>query len=141
MARHVPNLYGSGAGSHNLTGFTNTQIASVYMTLFNASGQKTDAQVMATALAVYATNQSLGGSAATAYGFQVSSVGLAGATWNVGSNGAAFGVANNSTQTVFALLSAANQAAVNGVLCGGNSSLQNQSNVVFSGINQTGDIT
>jgi hypothetical protein len=61
-------------------------------------------------------------------------------TWNVGSSGAAFGVANNSTLTVLQLLNAANDRAVNGVLYGGNKALRDAANSVFSGINEAGDI-
>jgi len=47
---------------------------------------KLDAQAMATALNVYATNASLGGSAAAGYGFNVSQYGLGDSSWNIGSD-------------------------------------------------------
>src|SRR5947207_849156 len=77
---------------------------------------KVDAQVMATALAVYVTNQTLAGTTAAAYGFQVSATGLGTQTFNVGSNGAAFGVANNSSRSVMDLLLAVNARSHNGLL-------------------------
>jgi hypothetical protein len=139
LAAAFPKLYGAQAGANNLSGKTNAQVATYYLTLFGAKGQKLEAQVLATALAVYATTASLGGSAA-AYGFEVTAGGLGASTFNVGSSGAAFGVANNSTRTVLQLLRAANDQAVGGVLYNGNSGLRSQANVVFTGINEVGDI-
>jgi hypothetical protein len=60
MAATFPNMY--GAGANNLAGKTNTQVAAIYKTLFarTAAGggpAKMDAQVLATAFAVYLTNQ------------------------------------------------------------------------------------
>src|SRR5262249_62164362 len=95
------------------------QVAAFYQTLFNVSGQKLDAQVLATALSVYATTQSLGGTAAAAYGFTVTAAGVGASTWNVGTSGAAFGVANNTAVAVMQLLQAANDRASGGVLYGG----------------------
>ena len=71
LAVTFPNMYA------NLDGMTNSGVAAFYKTLFarNANSApggppKTDAQVMATALAVYVTNQSLAGTTAAACGFQ-----------------------------------------------------------------------
>ncbi|HXE51473.1 MAG TPA: SdrD B-like domain-containing protein, partial [Tepidisphaeraceae bacterium] len=82
---------------------TAQQVASLYQQRFVLT-DKLDAQVMATALNVYATNQSLGGVAAAYYGFAVSQYGLGDSTWNVGSDGAAFNVGNNSVLTVMQIL-------------------------------------
>ena len=62
------------------------------------------------------------------------------ATASVGSNGVAFGVANNSLLTVMDLLLAADQQAVGGLLYGGNAALRKQANNVFSAINDAGQI-
>jgi len=62
------------------------------------------------------------------------------ATVNVGSNGDAFGVANNSTLMLMDLLLAADAQAVNGVLYGGNAAKRNEANAVFSAVNQAGGI-
>src|SRR5262249_30694665 len=107
-----PNLYGSLALA------TNADVAAYYQTLFAmpSSGQ---AQVLATALNVYATTLSLGGTAAQAYGFSVSATGLGARSYNVGMDGAAFGVTNNTTLNVYQLLLAVNKKAVNGVLYSG----------------------
>ncbi|MCY2926375.1 MAG: hypothetical protein NT031_13230, partial [Planctomycetota bacterium] len=141
LATTFPRLYGTQAGANNLTGKTNTQVAAYYMTLFNAKGQKLGAQVLATAFAAYATNSALaGGTMAAKYGFTVSSAGTGAATYNVGANGAAFGVANGTTLSIMDILMAANNQAVNGVLYGGVVGLQNMANSVFDGINTRGDI-
>jgi hypothetical protein len=83
---------------------------------FQRPGPKIEAEVLATALSVYVTNQTLAGNVAASYGFEVSEFGLGIATYNVGSSGAAFGVADNSTLTVMDLLLATDRLAVNGVL-------------------------
>jgi hypothetical protein len=136
----LPNLYGSGAGANNLAGKTNAQVAAFYQGLFDATGQKLDAQVFATALNVYATTLSLGGTAAAAYGFTVTVAGVGASTWNIGTSGEAFGVANNATLTVMEILRAANDRAVLGVLYNGKRTPRNLANAVFDGINQASDI-
>ena len=90
---------------------------------------------------MYATNPNLDTTAvARSYGFTVSGNGLGTATANVGSNGGAFGVANNSVLTIMDLLLAADQQAVGGLLYGGNAALRKQANNVFSAINDAGEI-
>ena len=49
-------------------------------------------------------------------------------------------MANNSTLTVYALLAAVNKQAVNGVLYGGNATLQAQCAHLFSTLDQAGGI-
>src|SRR5207249_3343001 len=72
-------------------------------------------------LSVYATNATLDSThVAAQYGFTVSGDGVGTAAVNVGSNGDAFGVANNTMLTVMDLLLATDAQAVNGVLYGGN---------------------
>jgi hypothetical protein len=140
LARTFPNLYGATAGSDNLTAQTNSRVAAFYETLFGSPNPKVDAEVLATALNVYATTLLLGGTAAQAYGFQVDAYGLGADSFNVGSNGAAFGVTNNTTLNVYQLLLATNKKAVNGVLYNGNSSLRSQAFNVFDAINNAGGI-
>jgi hypothetical protein len=135
------NLYGANSGK-NLAGKSNASIAALFQQDFLQKGMKLDAQVLATALSVYVTNATLDSTpAATKYGFTVSGNGLGTATFNVGSNGDAFGVANNSTLMVLDLLRAADAQAVNGVLYNGNSTRRNEANNVFSALNQTGGIS
>ena len=100
-----------------------------------------DAQVLAAALSVYATNATLDSTGVAAqYGFTVSGYGLGTATVTVGSNGDAFGVANNTTMTVMDLLLATDAQAVNGVLYNGNATTRNEANTVYSAVNQAGGI-
>jgi uncharacterized delta-60 repeat protein len=150
LAVTFPNMYVS------LEGLTNSGVASFYKALFarNANSSpggpaKVDAQVMATALAVYVTNQTLAGNTATAYGFQVTADGVGARTFNVGSRGAAFGVANNSFVSVMDLLLAVNARSHNGLLYDMNgdgqissseASLRTMANDLFSAINESGGI-
>jgi hypothetical protein len=138
LAATFPNLYGAGAGANNLTGKTNPQVAAFYLTLFNEHGPKVDAEVLATALNVYATTLALGGSAAQCYGFDVSATGLGARSFNVGLAGAAFGVANFTTLNAYQLLQAVNQGAVNGVLYNGNVLLSLEAAVLFDILNSGG---
>jgi hypothetical protein len=141
LAAAFPNLYGSGAGANNLTGMTNAQVVAYDQTLFGLGGAKAQAQVLAVALNVYATTASLGGNAqAAADGFTVSAVGLAAYSFNVGTDGAAFGVANNTTQNVYELLQAVNRKAKNGLLYGGDATLQSECADLFTALNNAGDI-
>jgi hypothetical protein len=150
LAATFPNLY---AG---LDGATNVQVAAYYKTLFardrktaSAGPPKVDAQVLATAFAVYVTNQALAGTTAAAYGFQVSATGVGTRTSNVGNNGAAFGVANNSTLSVMDLLLAVNARGRRGLLydMDGNGQIDSSeadyrtmANDVFAAVNEAGDI-
>lgn len=135
LAATLPNLLGSLAGK------TNAQVASYYKTLFGQCGQKLEAQIMATALAAYATNSALaGGNFAAKYGFKVSAAGTGAALFNVGSNGTALGLTNNSYQTVLDILRAADNRASNGCLFKYSTSLRSQANTLFTAINETGDI-
>jgi hypothetical protein len=78
---------------------------------------------------------------ATQYGFTVSGDGVGTATVNVGSNGDAFGVANNTTMSVLDLLLATDAQAVNGLLYNGNATRRNHANNVYSAVNQAGNIS
>jgi hypothetical protein len=140
LAASFPNLYGAGAGGNCLAGKSNAQVAAYYQTLFALGGPKAQAQVLATALNVYATTSSLGGTAGVAYGFAVSATGLGARSYGVGQDGAAFGVANGSTLTVYGLLAAVNRQAVNGVLYGGNAALQGECADLLGALNQAGSI-
>jgi hypothetical protein len=104
-------------------------------------GVKLDAQVLATALSVYATNSTLDSTAVAAqYGFTVSGTGLGTNTVNVGSNGDAFGVTNNTAMSVLDLLKAADVQAVIGVLYNGNATKRNEANSLFRALNEAGGI-
>jgi hypothetical protein len=152
LATTFPNLYGPWAGATSMAPgghyLTNSQVAALYLTsaFFGASGMKVNAQILAVALGVYVTSSNLaGGTMAGGYGFNVSTGGTGSDSYNVGSDGAAYGVANNTTLTVLQLLRGVNGQAVNGVLyanAGSNRALYiNMANTDFSNINQSGDIT
>ena len=141
LAATLPNTFGIHAGSNNLTGKSNAAVAALFQQDFVMKGVKLDAQVLATALSVYATNATLDPTKmAAGYGFTVSGDGAGTATANVGGNGDAFGVANNSTLTLMDLLLAADAQAVNGVLYGGNAAKRNEAHAVFSAVNQAGGL-
>ncbi|MDB5352024.1 MAG: conserved repeat domain, partial [Planctomycetota bacterium] len=134
LASSFGNVYASLAGQKN------SQIASYFLTLFNQSGQKTAAQFLAGALAVYATTPSLaGGSMATSYGFIVSTAGTGAATYNVGTQLVPYG-GPRGVVSIIQLIQFINGKSSGGSLASGNSSLLNVINTIFSGINQTGDI-
>jgi hypothetical protein len=97
--------------------------------------------VLATALNVYATTQSLGGPAGQAYGFTVTATGLGADSFNVGADGAAFGVANKTTLNVYELLQAVNRQAVNSVLYNGDKTLRNEATDLFDALNKAGAIS
>jgi hypothetical protein len=140
MASNFPNLFGSFAGQ------TNAQIAADFLTAFgNVGGVQgnTYAQTFAVALAVYATDPTLGGNAtAASYGFVVKSGGTGSDSFNVGSNGAAFGVPNNTLLSVFGILQIlnSNYNPTTHQFYGGSQTLTSAANNVTNGINQGGDI-
>jgi hypothetical protein len=140
LAATFPNLYGAGAGANNLAGKTNAQVGAFYLSQFALSGPKVEAQVLAVALNVCATTASLAGSAGTASGFTVSAAGLGARSFNVGSDGAAFGVANNTTLNVYQLLQAVNQKAAGGVLSNGDATLRKEATDLFDALNKAGSI-
>ena len=149
LATMFPNMYGANAGSHNLAGKNNSQIASFFRQLYSVCGMQIDAQAMAVALAVDVTNTNLAGNVAASYGFSVSSVGTGAATFNIGDAGAAFNVADNTTMTILAILQQTNQQTKKGILwdLNGNGSiscaeqvLRSLANDLFTDINETGHI-
>jgi hypothetical protein len=131
LASTFPNLYGA-TSSFNLSTASNATLANLFLTDFAVSGQKTKAQILAAALAVYVTDSNLGGTKAIAYGFNSSTTGTGSKTYNVGSNGKLIGLSNNVSYTVVQLLQAANSTY--------GSSTASDFNTIFGGINQSGDI-
>jgi hypothetical protein len=149
-----PNLFG------NLNGATGTQVAAYFLKVkAAASGSiyNTYAQSLTTALSVWVTTTGLGwnttSTGPTHYGFQqgFGGLGLGDIYYNVGNNGASFGVANNTFMKVSELLAYFNSQCVRTggnyttlptfVFYGNNSTtLLNGANNVFNGINNTGDI-
>jgi len=140
LATTFPRLYGASAGLHNLANETNSQVAALFQAVYSLPSPQPDAQVLAVALNIYATTNSLGGAQGSGYGFAVSDTGLGALSYDVGKDGAAFGAKNYSTLTVFHLLLAANRKAVNGVLYNGDTALQAEAADLFSSLNQDGSI-
>jgi hypothetical protein len=140
LAASFPNLYGAAAGGNDLTSRSNAQVAAFYLTQFALTGPKVEAQVLAAALNVYATTLSLGGTAGQAYGFTVSAAGLGARSFNVGADGAAFGVVNNTTRNVYQLLAVVNQKAVGGVLYNGDATGRQEAADLFDALSQAGAI-
>jgi hypothetical protein len=147
LATMFPNLYGASAGSNNLLNYqntgkvaTNAQVATYFQKLFSMGGTQVQAQTLAIALNIYATTSTLGGKWSAPYGFTVTAWGLGAYSYNVGSDGAAFGVPNNSTRNVYELLLAVNNKAVNGVLYNGSATLQSEAADLFNKLNKAGGI-
>jgi len=106
--------------------------------LVKGAGQGT--QVLATALAAYATDAALDGTGVAAnYGFVGDGAGAA--AWGVGSAGGAFGVANGTSLTVPGLRPATDGRAVGGLLDDGNAARRNEANAVNRVPNQAGGIS
>jgi hypothetical protein len=152
LAATYPNLFGTNAGANNLTNKTNQDVVNLYLRLFSTpvNGMKLDAQIMAVALAVYATTDSLGGltvvggkNLAVKYGFSHDAGGLGSLTYDVTTNNAAFGNPANTLLTVNQILAQANANAVGtatGVTMYGNDAAKQQLAMnVFQGINEEGD--
>jgi hypothetical protein len=139
LATTFPDLYGANAGANDLAGFSNTQIASFFVTLRHTRHHELDTLVLATAFDIYATTSSLGGTAGTAYGFTVTSDGLGARTFNVRWTGAAFGVPNNTVLTVSQIMQSVDQQASGGVLYASNEKLRCLAHRAFERIEHAGD--
>ncbi len=174
LAATFPNMYRANAGDNNLAGKTNVEVADFYKAIFTRKKKdrgvggpaKVDAHVMAVALAIYVTNQTLVEvqsnppdpenpedpslvGVVESYGFTVTKYGLGAATFNVGDNGDAFGVSDDTEMTVLDLLLATDAMTVDGLLydldeSGSIDSLEQDlramANAVYSDINEQGDI-
>lgn len=91
-------------------------------------------------LSVHATNARLDSTnVAVKYGF-IAGGSVEIATVNFGSNGDAFGMANNTTMTILDLLLATNAQVASGVLYNGNAVKRSKANRVYSASNQAGGI-
>jgi hypothetical protein len=141
LAGNFANLFGGLAGK------TNAQVAAAYLAAFGKTGGlqgNAFAQALSVALGVYADTSSLSGTGTLAakYGFKVTPGGFGGATFNVGSNGAAFGVANNTSPTVLQILTAVNKnyASATGLFYGGDQTKTTEADNVLGGINTTGGV-
>jgi hypothetical protein len=139
LATNYPHLFGCDATQtnsclKNLTNCTNSQVASFYQTLY--SKNTSYAQIMATALACYATDTSQGTTCAASNGLSTQYGGNGINTWNVGSNGSCLGLSNNTSYSVLNLLSAADGLGSSKI----NSNIGTLS-TICNGINTTGGVT
>ena len=80
------------------------------------------------------------GSVGTPFGFNVTTAGLGAADFNIGNNGAAFGVANNTTITVSQMLSYVNSKSSKNVLYNGVTTLLNQAYNELGQVNGDGGL-
>jgi hypothetical protein len=140
LAATLPNLFGRRS-KLDLTGKTNLVVATLLQTLLRAQAPRADAQLLATALGVYASTESLGGRVAERFGFQVTGKGVGASCCNVGPRGAPFGVPDGSTPTVLELLRAADRNSPSGRLLRGDAELLEQAGRLFELINQFGGIS
>ena len=105
MATNWPNLF------RGLAHKSNAGVAELYRNRFaKLPVFKLQAQMMATAFAVYVTGEGRGGPFATKLGFEVSGGGTGAAMVNVGESGKVFGVANGTSVRVNDALAAADEA-------------------------------
>lgn len=147
LATTFPNLYGPGTTTnpnpYDLTGKTNADVAALAAALAKARdlASVTEAQVLATALSVYATTFRLGGTAGVKYGFAVNGLGLGASGVNVGAYGSVFGLANNAKPTVLQLLQAVNARSKNGVLMSGNTTSLTVTAWFFWSVGAAGGVT
>ena len=111
---------------------------------------------MALTMAAYFTNRNLAGNVAASYGFNVTDVGSGAKVVNVGQNGAAFNVANNTQLTIMQLLWATNDLTDqsnnqsgfayiydrngDGVVDSTEAALRAKANALFSSLNEAGGI-
>lgn len=103
LASSFPNVYRAQAGTNNLSGKTNANVASLFLNLTRLQ-RSLDQEVLATALNVYASTLTLGGITGGKAGFQVTNLGLGAIKYNVGSRGTAFNAADNTLLSVQAML-------------------------------------
>ena len=172
LAATLPNMLGDDGDAvvnpYDLTGKTNVEVAALYKKMFKQNLRKqglvesgprhAESQFFATALAVYVTDSTLAGTTATSFGFTVTTDGTGTNVFNVGDNGAAFGVADNTYVQVLDLLMAADAQSDESLLYDLNDDgdvgvtdagavdsaleviFRQMSNEIFSGINEQGDI-
>lgn len=135
LAANFPHLWGNNSPSwRNLSGKSNTAVAAFFRHVFsNCGSPKTEAQMLAVALAVYVTDSDLAGNTAAARGFNVSAAGTGAKCYNIGCYGSSIGLSNNRTYTVIALLNQANRNKRFNCFNSG------AFNAIFDGINRRGD--
>ena len=139
-----PNLFAASQANAQVAA-ANAQVAADFQTAFRVLGLQGNTYVKAfsVALSCYASTMGLGfDSTAAQVGFIGTLDGLGNQTYNIGNNGAAFGVPNGTILTVFQVMATAdaNYNSATGLFYGGDATLTNDLNIVLDGILQTGDI-
>ncbi len=137
LATNFPNLYGSLAGATNLQ--VHNFFVSGTNSYFGSKGTKTNAQVLAVALAVYFTDVS-NTAVAQSFGFGGS---LGNTIVSINGNASAFAgylEPGGTTISINNMLAAANFNAVGGVIFGGAGSNWKKVNDQFSFVNEAFDI-
>jgi hypothetical protein len=137
LCTHYPDVFGSGGCislvNSNGSCYTNSQVGQAYK---NCSG--TNQQFFSTCLSLYCTSTNLAGSGATNWarncGLNVSAEGSCGDNYNVGSNGSACGVSNNSSVPVSELLFGINCSTSPGA------GFSSGAGSVCTGINNSGNV-
>jgi hypothetical protein len=118
----------------SLKGKNNSVVAAAFLTDFGVKGQKTYAQILAGAFAIYFTSSDLAGSGAGKFGFNITPGGTGAKSYNVGALGTVIGLQNNQSYTIMQLLKQANAD------CPLTAAQFDAFNTIFSDINQKGDI-
>jgi hypothetical protein len=141
LAATLPNTFGAAAGAADLAGRSNADVAALFQQDFLLTGVKLDAQVLATALSVYATTATHDSPRVAAQsGFTGAGAGAGASAVDVGTSGDAFGVADGTTLTLMQLLLATDALSANGVLYGGNLARRRAANDVYAALNQAGGL-
>ena len=128
LGSNFPCLFGS------LQGKSDAAVAAAFLTDFNVKGQKTYAQILGAAFAIYFTSSNLAGNGAAQYGFNVTPDGIGAELFNVGNLGTTIGLQNNQSYTLLQILQTANGD------CPFSPAVFNALNSIFDAINSTGDI-
>lgn len=138
LAETFPNLYGPGGA--DLAEKTNANVAALALRLAGAAEPRLESEVLALALACYATREFLGGPAAVPFAFRVSPLGVTSCVCNIGTSGEPFRVANGSSLTVLQLLLTLDAQTTAGVPLAGNDALRQQACELLELVNHFGDI-
>jgi hypothetical protein len=107
LSSNFGNIFGNVFDSTSVADFYKRELFKQKSNRSNGPA-KVDAKFMATAMATYFTSSNLAGTVAAGYGFNVSETGIGTKIVNVGNNGAAFGVDDDTDMTILQLLSATN---------------------------------
>lgn len=141
LADRFPNLFGASAGTMNLRGKSNSQIASAVVSRASSSSTLLEAEVLSTALSAYVTNSGwAGGTMATSYGFVVNLAGSGLSLTNVSGYGARLGFTNNTSRELIEILANTDDRTFLGMVYSGDSAARASLYTFFRAINAAGGI-